>query len=70
MKNQTKLILANIFALVSVAIIALGMKLFGLEIGFSTGSILPTSLLVLLPQMGFFYFYLKSNKFPIRKVVA
>ena len=70
MKNQTKLILANIFALVSVAMIITGMKLSGLEIGFSAGSILFTSLLVLIPQMGFFYFYFKSIKLPIRKVVA
>lgn len=70
MKNQTKLVVANIFALVSIAMIVTGMKLSGMEIGFSSGSILSTSLLVLLPQMGFFYFYFKSNKLPIRKAVA
>ncbi|ERM82216.1 hypothetical protein P872_07355 [Rhodonellum psychrophilum GCM71 = DSM 17998] len=70
MKNQTKLIFANVFALFSVAIIAIGMKLFGLEIGFSAGSILTTSLLILVPQFGFMYFYFTSKKLETRKVVA
>ncbi|WP_373496785.1 hypothetical protein [Aquiflexum sp.] len=57
MKNKTKLILANVFALVAVLSILTVFKLLGIEIGSAAGSILPNVLLLSVPQMGFFYFY-------------
>jgi len=60
MKNKTKLILANVFALVAVLSLLAVFKLQGIEIGSAAGSILPNLLLLAVPQMGFFYFYWMS----------
>lgn len=70
MKNSTKLILANVFALVSVALVLVGSNIMGMEIGLSIESIVPTSLLVILPQMGFFYVYMMSFMKEQKKVTA
>ncbi len=60
MKNKTKLILANVFALVAVLAILTVFKLQGIEIGSASGSMLPNVLLLAVPQIGFFYFYWMS----------
>jgi hypothetical protein len=69
-KIKKKLISPNVFVLVFTAIIGLGIKLFGLEIGFSTGFLLPIILLILVPKMGFFYCYFTSKISQTRKIVA
>jgi hypothetical protein len=60
MKNKTKLILANVFALVAVLSLFAVFGLLGIDIGNAAGSILPNVLLLAVPQMGFFYFYWMS----------
>ncbi len=60
MKNTTKLILANMFALVAVITIFSLSKSQGIELGFSSQALVPSVLLLLIPQMGFAYLYWKS----------
>ncbi len=57
MKNITKLILANVFALAAVVTLLAVFKSLGIEIGHSAGSLLPNIILLAVPQMGFVYFY-------------
>lgn len=70
MKNTSKLILTNVFAMVSVMLILIGSNLLGMEIDLSIKSIVPTSLLVIVPQMGFFYVYMMSFKEEKKKAIA
>jgi hypothetical protein len=70
MKNKTKLILSNAFALLAVVLILVGTKLMGMDLGNLSGSILPKALLIVVPQMGFIYFYLTSYKLESKKAVA
>jgi hypothetical protein len=60
MKNKTKLILANAFALVAVFTMLTVFKLSGIETGSNSVSMLPNVLLLTVPQVGFFYFYWMS----------
>lgn len=60
MKNTTKLILANMFALVAVITIISLSKIQGVELGFSSQALVPSVLLLIIPQMGFVYLYWKS----------
>jgi ABC-type long-subunit fatty acid transport system fused permease/ATPase subunit len=60
MKNKNKLIIANVFAFMAVLILLVGTKLLGLEFGFSAEEIIPTALLLTIPQLGFFYMYWMS----------
>lgn len=57
MKNSTKLILANVFALLAVVSILSVSNALGLSI-MATPSLLIS--LIFIPQIGFFYFYWKS----------
>jgi hypothetical protein len=68
MKNKHKLILANLFALLAVTLILTGSKLVGLDLANSSGA--TKTLLFLLPQLGFIYFYLKSTSEESKKVIA
>ncbi|MBW3467065.1 hypothetical protein [Arthrospiribacter ruber] len=61
MKNKTKLILANMFALVAVVTIFSASKSLGIELGLSSQALVPTILLLAVPQMGFAYLYWKSS---------
>jgi Ca2+/Na+ antiporter len=68
MKNNLKLILANLFALLAVVFTLLGSKLVGLDLANSSGA--TKAMLFLLPQLGFIYFYLKSTREENKKVMA
>ncbi|MEX2595223.1 MAG: hypothetical protein WD426_20845 [Anditalea sp.] len=70
MKNKTKLILANLFALVSVVLILTGTKLLGIDLGYGSGAIIPKFLLIFTPQLGFIYLVLQSSRFKSKKVTA
>lgn len=60
MKNTTKLILANMFALLALITIFSVSKSLGLELGFGSQALVPSILLLAVPQMGFIYLYWKS----------
>lgn len=62
MNNLTRLILANVFALVSVVALLGVFNFLGIEIGNSAGSFLPNFILLTVPQLGFVYFYLMTFK--------
>jgi hypothetical protein len=70
MKNSRKLIQANMFALLAVVTILTAVKWLGIDIGSSSGSILPKMLLVLIPQAGFVYYYMKSYKKTNKRVTV
>jgi hypothetical protein len=57
MKNTTKLILANVYALLAVVALLGVFNSLGIEIGNSAGALLPNITLLTLPQLGFIYFY-------------
>lgn len=60
MKNTTKLIFANMFALVAVITIFSINKALGIEMGLGSQALVPAILLLAVPQMGFIYLYFKS----------
>ena len=62
MKNITKLIVANLFALLAVVLILVGAKLSGVDVSEDSGILLPKVLLFFIPQFGFVYFYWKTAK--------
>lgn len=62
MNNLTRLILANVFALLSVVALIGVFKFLGIEIGKSAGSFLPNFILLTVPQIGFAYFYWMTFK--------
>lgn len=70
MKNQAKLIWANVYALVSVLAILAIVELLG--IGMSTGAegFVAKSILLIVPQLGFVYYLLKSKSTSSKKVMA
>ncbi|WP_114752226.1 hypothetical protein [Pleomorphovibrio marinus] len=70
MKNQAKLIWANVFALVSVLAILAIVEL--LEIGLTTGTegFLAKSILLIVPQLGFVYYLLRSKSTFGKKALA
>jgi hypothetical protein len=69
MKNKTKLILANVFALLAVVTVLSVANLLGLQVGASS-SVMPKILLLVLPQIGFIYFYLKASVEEDKKAMA
>lgn len=69
MKNSTKLLLANAFALFAVVLVLTGAKVMGVQVGLS-GSMLANVLLIVVPQLGFAYFYLKPSEGMNKKVIA
>lgn len=60
MKNNTKLILAHLFALVAVVVILTVNQFLGIDLKNGSGDFLPKILLLLIPQMGFVYLFFKS----------
>jgi hypothetical protein len=70
MKNKTKLIVANLFALVAVVGILTLFRSAGIEIGSASGAMVPNVLLLLIPQAGFIYFYWKSFSNENKKAIA
>ncbi|MBD3627329.1 hypothetical protein [Cyclobacterium sp.] len=60
MKNQSKLILANLFALVSVLVILTVSQLLNVSLALGSGAVFPQMLLLVVPQLGFGYFLWKS----------
>lgn len=70
MKNKTKFIVANLFALVAVVGILTLFKSIGHEIGSSSAAMGPNVLLLLIPQAGFVYFYWQSFSNENKKAIA
>jgi len=70
MKNSTKLVLANVFALVAVVSIYLGTMFWGIDLSLFSGPVLPKILLVLLPQSGFIYLYWSLSKTKTQKATV
>lgn len=70
MKNSTKLILANIFALVTVVSIYSLAMFWSLDLSLVSGPVFPKVLLMLLPQSGFIYLYWSLSKTKLQKVPA
>jgi hypothetical protein len=70
MTNKTKLILANLFALISVVLIYAGSSKWGIDLSFGSGNILPQIFLLLIPQLGFLYLYLNLPKLRKKRVTA
>ena len=68
MNNLTRLILANVFALLAVVALLGVFKFLGIEIGNSAVSFLPNFILLTVPQIGFAYFYWMT--FKNRKQIA
>lgn len=62
MKNQTKLVLANLFALVSVSVILAIASISNLDLTLGSGALLPQVLFVLVPQSGFVYLLWKVSR--------
>lgn len=60
MKNQSKLILANLFALVAVLVILTISQLLNVDLALGSGAVLPQMLLLIVPQLGFVYLLWKS----------
>ncbi|WP_291780871.1 hypothetical protein [Cecembia sp.] len=69
MKYKNKLILANVLALLAVVTIVSVSSLLGVEIGGGSPLLLKL-LLVLVPQVGFIYFYLKVSAEEKKRSVA
>jgi hypothetical protein len=69
MKNKTKLILANVLALMAVVTVLSVFNLLGIQLK-GSGSIFPKLLLVVLPQVGFIYYYLKVSSKEKEKTMA
>lgn len=62
MNNKTKLLLANLFALFAVVVILVGYKMMGIDLGSGSDALVLKLVLVLVPQMGFFYMLFLSPK--------
>lgn len=60
MKNKTKFILANLFALVAVLGLLSLYSALGINIKETSGSFVPQVALLCIPQLGFAFFYVKS----------
>jgi len=69
MKNSTKLLLANAFALFALVLVLTGTKVLGVQVGLS-GSMLANLMLIVLPQLGFIYFLMKPSERMNKKVIA
>lgn len=69
MKSKTKLILANVFALLAVVTVLSVSNLLGVQVN-GSGSLMPKVLLLVLPQLGFIYFYLRSSVEENKKAMA
>ncbi|MFC4874698.1 hypothetical protein [Negadavirga shengliensis] len=70
MKKSTKLIVANLFALVAVGVILGATTGLGIDLKGGSEAIVAKVLLVCLPQAGFVYLLLKSLRLENQKVPA
>jgi hypothetical protein len=70
MTNKMKLILANLFALLSVVLIYTASTMWGIDLSFGSGNILPKIILMLIPQLGFLYLYLNLPKLRKKRVTV
>ncbi|WP_162342250.1 hypothetical protein [Cyclobacterium salsum] len=70
MKNQTKLMLANLFALVSVSLILAVSSMFNLDLTWGSGALVPQVMLVLVPQAGFVYLLWKASRVTSQEALA
>lgn len=68
MKNKHKLILANVFALLTVVLILLGSQHAGVDLSNISGA--TKAIFFIVPQLGFIYFYVKSLSEENRKIMA
>ncbi|MCH7415213.1 hypothetical protein MM213_17060 [Belliella sp. R4-6] len=62
MKRKIKIVLANVFALLSVVVFLLLGNLFGIDFRNETTPLLAKALLMIIPQIGFVYLYWMSLK--------
>lgn len=60
MKNTKKLILANVFAMLTVLVFLTLGNTFGIEFGSAKTSLLIKASFLLIPQIGFIYLYWTS----------
>ncbi len=58
------------FALLAVVTILTSLRWLGIDIGSGSGFILPKMLLVLIPQAGFVYYFMKSYKKTNKRVTV
>ncbi|MFN3802906.1 hypothetical protein [Belliella pelovolcani] len=70
MKNTTKLILANAFALLAVVVFLTVGSTFGVEVKSASASLMVKALFFLVPQMGFIYLYWNSLKKEVHREIA
>lgn len=70
MKNKTKFIKANIYALFAVLSIMTFYDMVGIEIGNSVSAIIPNAFLLIAPQLGFVWYYYRSYSLKGKKVSA
>jgi hypothetical protein len=70
MKNKTKFIKANIYALFAVLSIMTFYDIVGIEIGNSVSAIIPNAFLLIAPQLGFAWYYWRSYSLKDKKVSA
>jgi hypothetical protein len=68
MNNKTKLLLANLFALFAVVVILVGYKMMGVDPASGSEALVFKLVLVLVPQMGFFYMLFLSPKLESKAV--
>jgi len=68
MKNKTKFIKANLYALFAVLSILTIYDMVGIEIGNSVSAIVPNAFLLLAPQLGFAWYYWRSYSVKNKKV--
>jgi len=68
MKNKTKFIKANLYALFAVLSILTFYDMVGIEIGNEVSSIIPNTFLLIAPQLGFVWYYWRSYSVKNTKV--
>jgi len=68
MKNRTKFIKANLYALFAVLSIMTVYDMTGIEIGNSVSAIVPNAFLLFVPQLGFVWYYWRSLSLKNKKV--
>lgn len=68
MKNKTKFIKANLYALFAVLSILTFYDMVGIEIGKNVSSVIPNAFLMIAPQLGFVWYYWRSYSVKNKKV--
>ncbi|MCL6259978.1 hypothetical protein M3O96_12815 [Aquiflexum sp. TKW24L] len=70
MKNRTKFIKANIYALFAVLSILTIYNMVGIGIGNTVSAIIPNTFLLIAPQLGFVWYYWRSYSLRNKKVAV